>query len=268
MKRVHVFEFGDAAWFPSWLRDSMTNVIVVMGRAIGVDEVLSELVSRVLAQQRIDRIVDLGSGAGGVMPDVLERVRSNADTAETSLLLTDLYPNADAIAALDGIANTQVRYERNSVDATDLASAPTGLKTMVNCFHHMRPEQARLILESAKESRQPLLIYEMADNKIPFTLWCLALPIALPLVALMCLVFTPFVRPLTARQLLFTYAIPLIPIFWAWDGQASNTRVYTPEDLDELLLGLESEEYVWEKGGAKTPRGVKMGSYLLGFPAS
>ena len=71
-----------------------------------------------------------------------ERVRSNADTAETSLLLTALYPNGDAIAALDGTANGHVRYERNSVDATDLASAPTGLKTMVNCFHHMRPEQA------------------------------------------------------------------------------------------------------------------------------
>ena len=94
------------------------------------------------------------------------------------------------------------------------------------------------------------------------------LPIALPLVALMCFVFTPFVRPLTARQLIFTYAIPLIPMFWAWDGQASMPRIYTPEDFDELLHGLESEEYVWEKGEAKTPRGAKMGNYLLGFPAS
>jgi hypothetical protein len=268
MKRVHVFEFEDAAWFPSWLRASMTNVIAVMGRAIGVDEVLSELVSRVLAQQRINRIVDLGSGAGGVMPDVVERIRSNADTAETSLLLTDLYPNGDAIAALEGTANGHVRYERESVDATDLASAPTGLKTMVNCFHHMRPEQARLILESARESRQPLLIYEMGDNKMPFALWCLGLPIAVPLGVLICFVLTPFVRPLTVRQLIFTYAIPLVPMFWAWDGQASMPRIYTPEDLDELLRGLESEDYVWEKGEAKTPRGAKMGNYLLGFPAS
>ena len=199
MKRVHTYEFEDAAWFPSWLRASMTNVIVVMGRAIGVDEVLSKLVSRVLAQQQIDRIVDLGSGAGGVMPDVLERVRSNTNTAETNLLLTDLYPNGDAIAALDGSANGHIRYERNSVDATDLTSAPTGLKTMVNCFHHMRPEQARSILKSAMESRQPLLIYEMGDNMMPFGLWCLTLPIALPIVFLMCLVLTPFVRPLTAR---------------------------------------------------------------------
>jgi len=268
MKRVHVFEFEDAVWFPSWLRASMTNVIVVMGRAVGVAEVLSGLVSRVLAQQRTDRIVDLGSGAGGVMPDVLERVRSNAATAEASLLLTDLYPNGDAVAAFDGIANSHVRYERNAVDATDLASAPTGLKTMVNCFHHMKPEQARLILASAMKSRQPLLIYEMGDNKIPFALWCLGLPVALPLVALMCLVLTPFVRPLTARQIIFTYLIPLIPMFYAWDGHASLPRIYTPEDLDELLRGLESEDYVWEKGEAKTPRGAKMGNYLLGFPVS
>jgi hypothetical protein len=268
MKRVHVFEFEDAAWFPSWLRASMTNVIVVFGRAIGVTDVLSALVSRVLVQERVNQIVDLGSGAGGVMPAVLERIRSNADTAETSLLLTDLYPNGDAIAALDRSVDGQIHYERDPVDATDLASAPAGLKTMINCFHHMKPEQARSILKSAQESRQPLLVYEMGDNKIPFALWCLGLPIALPLVALMCLVLTPFVRPLTARQIVFACAIPLIPILYAWDGQASMPRIYTSEDLGELLQGLGSEDYVWEKGEAKTQRGAKMGNYLLGVSAS
>lgn len=268
MKRVHTFEFEDAAWFPSWLRVSMTRVLVVFARAVGVDKTLSELVSRVLTEQRLDRIVDLGSGAGGVMPDVLERVRRDGELADTRLLLTDLYPHDDAIAALDGSASGRVHYERSPVDATDLASAPTGLKTMVNCFHHMRPEQARSILRSAQESRQPLLMYEMGDNKMPFALWGLALPLSLPMVFITCLVFTPFVRPLTVRQLLFTYVIPLIPIFYAWDGQASMPRIYTLEDLDELLHGLDSEDYVWEKGAAKTPRGAKMGIYLIGLPAS
>jgi hypothetical protein len=62
MKRVDVFDFEDAACFASWLRASMTDVIdviVVMEHAIGVAEALSQLVSRMLTQQRIDRIVDL-----------------------------------------------------------------------------------------------------------------------------------------------------------------------------------------------------------------
>ena len=244
MKRVHTFEFEDATWFPSWLRASMTNVLVVFARALGVDEALSELVSRVLTRQRIDRIVDLGSGAGGVMPAVLARVRSDEALAETRLLLTDLHPHEGAIAALDGTAGGRTRYARDPVDATDLASAPAGLKTMVNCFHHMRPEQARSILRSAQESREPLLIYEMGNGKVPFALWCLALPVSLPVVFVSCLALTPFVRPLTARQLLFTYVIPLIPILYAWDGQASMPRIYSQEDLNELLRGLGSDDYI------------------------
>lgn len=269
MKRVHVFEFEDAKWFPPWLRISMTNVIIVLSRALGVTPVLAALVSRVLAEMKIDRIVDLGSGAGGVMPEVLERVRQSPGLEQTSLLMTDLYPNRDSVAAFDASDRPHLRYEANSVDATDLASVPRGLKTMVNSFHHMRPAQARQILESACESGQPLLVYEFGENKMPFALWCIALPIALPLVALSCCLLTPFVRPFTIRQFLFTYVIPLIPIFYAWDGQASMPRLYGFDDLDELLEGLGSSDYPnyrWEKGHATAPNGRKGGAYLLGLP--
>ena len=40
------------------------------------------------------------------------------------------------------------------------------------------------------------------------------------------------------RQLFFTYAVPIIPIFFAWDGQASMPRIYSLEDLDELMEGM------------------------------
>ena len=266
MKRVHVFEFADAPWFPSWMRTALTNVIVVLARVMGANDVLSVLVSRVLAEQKIDRVVDLGSGGGGVMPDVLEKVREHPDTAQASLVMTDLYPNDDAVERFNDPATPHLSYERSSVDATDLASAPSGLKTMVNCFHHMRPEQARSILRSARESRQPLLIYELGDNGLPFAVWCVGLLIGLPLVALSCLLFTPLSRPVSVRQLLFTYVIPLIPIVYAWDGQASMPRIYTLEDLDELLEGLAGDDYRWEKGHALNARGSKAGLYLLGLP--
>lgn len=268
MKRVHVFEFEDAAWFPSWLRSSVTNVIVVLNRVLGVPQVLGWLVARLLAEQRIDHVVDLGSGAGGVMPDVLERVRQHPETADARLVMTDLYPNPDAIKTFNDSGRMHTRYEPEPVDARDLASAPRGLKTMVNCFHHMRPEEARRILASAQETRQPLLIYEMGENRLPFALWCLSLPIGPPMVGLTVLVLTPFVRPLTVRQLFFTYVVPLIPISYAWDGQASMPRLYAFEDLEELLSGLGSPDYRWEKGYARTARGRKIGTYLLGCPGA
>ena len=268
MKRVHVLEFEDLHWFPGWLRTAMTNVIVVLSRALGVTPVLAKLVSRTLEQQEIDQVVDLGSGGGGVMPAVLERVRAQPTTSSTELTLTDLYPNRDALEAFNDPDAAELRYLADSVDATDFSSTPPGLKTMVNCFHHMRPPMARAILESAHDNGEPLLIYEMGVNKLPFPIWLLGLPLALPLVAFTCLLLTPFVRPLTARQLFFTYVIPLVPVFYAWDGQASMPRLYTSDDMDELLEGLDSPTYRWEKGGAPTEKGKTLGTYLLGMPTS
>ncbi len=77
---------------------------------------------------------------------------------------------------------------------------------------------------------------------------------------------TPFVKPLTWRQIVFTYLIPIIPICYAWDGQASLPRMYTLKDLDHLLEGLGSENYIWQKGHAKKKNGKKQGTYLLGLP--
>jgi hypothetical protein len=267
MKRVHVPEVEDMSWFPSRIREGMTNLIVVFARKFGVVPVLGALTSRALNQSRLDRIVDLGSGSGGSMPEVIEAVRKDPATSHVELAMTDKFPNQGAIARFDDPSRPHVRYARESVDATDLATAPAGLKTMVNCFHHMRPPQARKILESAQRSRQPILIYEMADNAIPFGVWLAFLPLGLVIVFLMALLLTFSVRPMTLTQLAFTFVIPLIPLFYAWDGQASLPRIYTLGDLDELTGPLSSTDYTWEKGYALTDDGKKKGIYLLGMPA-
>lgn len=137
---------------------------------------------------------------------------------------------------------------------------------MLNCFHHMPPIVARKILESAVYNGQPILIYEMAENEIPTWIWALLLPISLPILMLMTLFMTPFVKPLTWQQLVFTYLIPVIPILYAWDGQASMPRMYSFDDLDELLEGLETPEFYWETGFAKKSNGKKAGTYLVGYP--
>jgi len=266
MKRVHVIEFEDFNWFPSWLRTCMTNNIVIIARFMGVTTGLGNLVSRILNEEGIDRIVDLGSGGGGVMPDVLARVREMPRKENVQLTMTDFYPNADAVKKFNQPDTPHIEYLSTSVDATSLASTPEGLKTMSNCFHHMRPETARAILKSAHDNRQPLLIYEMGPNNVPFFAWVLSLPIALPMIAVTALVLSAFVRPVTFRQIFFTYFIPLIPIFYAWDGHASVPRIYTFDDMDDLLKGLDSPDYRWEKGLAQNHKGKDFGNYLLGLP--
>jgi hypothetical protein len=266
MKRVSVPEFEDLAWFPGWLRTCMTNNIVIMARLIGASHAVAELLENVMKSRGLTQIVDLGSGAGGVLPEMLPTLAARVD-GEVSLLLSDKFPNGDAVKKFNEAGSGPVRYVETSVDATDLAAAPEGIKTMVNCFHHFEPTDARAILASAVEHRQPILIYEMAGHQaVPFALWLLTLPIGLTIVFLMAFLKSALVRPVTFNQLFFTYAIPIIPLFYAWDGQASMPRLYRLEDLDELLSGLERPGYSWEKGYGRSKSGGKLGSYLIGLP--
>ena len=77
---------------------------------------------------------------------------------------------------------------------------------------------------------------------------------------------SPFVRPMNWKQIVFTYLIPIIPIFYEWDGQASMPRLYAMKDIDEMLEGMGSEMYTWNQDYAYTKSGKKMGAYILGMP--
>ena len=266
MKRIQLFEFEDFGWFSGWLRVCMTNLIVILQKIIGVPELLANLIADILKKKSLSSIVDLGSGSGGAMPEVMDSLHEIEGLEQVTLTMTDLFPNNQMLKKFNTDALDKICYLESSVDATNIATAPEGLKTMVNCFHHMPPKKARAILESAQRTNQPLLIYEMGDNNIPLLIWWLLLPISLIILIIMVLFMTPFVKPLTWRQIVFTYLIPIIPICYAWDGQASLPRMYTLKDLDHLLEGLGSENYIWQKGHAKKKNGKKQGTYLLGLP--
>lgn len=266
MKRIQLFEFEDFSWFPDVLRNGMTNLISVLHRMMGIDEVLADCIGSVLQAQNISRIVDLGSGSGGPMPEVLKKLHHTKGLENVELVLTDLYPNPQAIKEFNQNKDDKIAYRETPVDATDLKTAPDGLLTMINSFHHMPPREARKILASAAKNGQPILIYEMAENKMPLWLWWLLLPISLVILVVMVFFMTPFVRPLKWHQLVLTYLIPIIPICYAWDGQASMPRIYALEDIDALLEGLHGNDYVWSKGYPLKKNGKKLGTYLKGSP--
>jgi hypothetical protein len=268
MKRIQLFEFEDFSWFPGIIRASMTNLIVILHKLMGTRDVLSKLLLNIRQHYDYTRIVDLGSGSGGVMPEVIKKINETFSGPPVKLLLTDLYPNEQFIHQINKNKSAHITYHSIAIDATDFGYAPAGLKTMINSFHHMPPEVAKNILSSAQNNKEPLLIYEMAENKIPTILWWLLLPISLLILILMVFFMTPFVRPLTWQQLLFTYLIPIIPICYAWDGQASMVRMYTFDDIKELLKDTESEDYTWEMAQAKKKNGKKLGYYILGMPKS
>ena len=262
MRRIHLFEFEDFSWFPSSLRDCMTQMLIVVHRIFGTSKDLTGVVQRVLHESGQTKIIDLCSGSGGPMPEIVRTLRATKGLGDLRLELTDLYPLDNAAAQFGEQAQTGISYRTTPVDATNVGDV-AGVRTLICGFHHMRPEVARQILQNAQQSGQPICILEISDNSVPppWLFW-----IGLPLNFLFGLVVSVMVRPMTARQVVFTWLIPILPICFAWDGAVSNVRTYSLSDLDQLLWGLEADNYRWEKGLIEGKLGNKI--YLLGFPDS
>jgi len=150
MKRIQLFEFEDFPWFPSTLRSTMTKLIVVLNKLMGVQEVLGDLLIKVRKKIPFEQIVDMGSGSGGVMPTVAKYLKEQQPSSLIKLLLTDLHPNQEFVRQFNQEKGSNMSYSTIPLDAANLSSAPKGIKTMVNSFHHMPPDTARKILATAQ----------------------------------------------------------------------------------------------------------------------
>lgn len=266
MKRIELFEFEDFDWLPNVIRTSITNLIAVFHRWMGTADVIAGLIIELKSKCDFKQIVDIGSGSGGAMPDVIERVNERNPDQPMQLILTDLHPNPRFVAAINDQKLPYVHYHSTSIDASSINQAPKGLKTMIASFHHMKPEIAQQILLSAQRSGSPILIYEIAKNNVPVLIWGLLLPLSLSILIVMTLIMTPFVKRLSLAQVVFTYLIPIIPLIYAWDGQASLMRTYTFEDVETLLAGEPTSDYQWTIDDAKNAKGKTLGYRIMGYP--
>ena len=76
-----------------------------------------------------------------------------------------------------------------------------------------------------------------------------------------------FARPVTARSLVFSFLLPVIPACFAWDGAVTSARTYREEEFYELLQTLpQSADYQWE---FKTVPGyIVQHSLIVGRPTA
>ena len=106
----------------------------------------------------------------------------------------------------------------------------------------------------------------MGTHFLPFIVWLLILPLSLAVNFISALILTPFCKPLTFGQLIFTYLIPIIPVCYAWDGQASLARIYSERDIKSLLIGLEKSSYNWVIKPGISKNRKKLGYCIIGYP--
>lgn len=242
MKRIQLFEFEDLKWFPDFLRVPMTNYLVALHKKFQTAPVIAQQLQELLHKTNSNEVIDLCSGGGGPMELVYEELTKKEGFEELKIRLTDLYPNAEAAERINH-KHQSLHYVTDKIDATNVQGKSHVVRTMICSLHHMPPSVAKNILKDAQSKQQAILVFELSDNSIPpIWLWWISIPIGF----IMTLFFTFFVRPLTWKQLVFTYLLPILPLTIAWDGAVSNARTYTRNDFETLVSDMKSQDYSWE----------------------
>jgi hypothetical protein len=257
MRRLHLVELEDLPWFPATIRDLGTDFLRFMGNLGYPFGIITERVAEIVRATGRTRIVDLCSGGAGPVERFARDLQAQGAAVER-VTLTDKYPNRAAFAHVAGQSSGLVDYIETSVDATDVPADMHGLRTIFNAFHHFRPDMARAILQDAVNKREPIAVFEMlVKTSLP------SIAIGSPLAAVMT---APFIRPFSWRRILFSWIIPLVPMLVAFDGIVSCLRIYSPEELQELVDSLENTEGYRFEIGRKRKLPFEPVTYLLGWP--
>ena len=260
MGRLHLFEIEDQSWCPATLRDAATAYLRLSTRIGGQAQHLVPTLARALERSGRDHVLDLCSGGAGPLPELLAGIEAQGGKRVTARL-SDLYPNLSAFALVTERSEGRIGFETRPVDAADVPADLDGFRTLFNAFHHFRPEAAQRVLQNAVEAGRPIGVFELV-SRTPLA------AVGILLGALGTLLLMPFVRPLRASWLLFTYAIPLIPLLVLWDGLVSCLRVYSESELCELLAGVRADGWIWETGRTRLGAAPIFATWLVGLPGA
>lgn len=253
MRRIQFFEIHEQSWFPSSLRDFVTDALQYGLTLLNAYAPIEPMLRAALDSAASRDVVDLCSGGGGPWLDLSQRL--DCDSRGIRIHLSDKYPNQRAGA----VQKSFFSYGSEPVDAMNVPRGLIGFRTVFSSFHHFRPEEARAVLQDAVDAGEGIGVFEIT-RRAP-----LAIALMLPW-ALLVFFSTLRIRPLGWPRLFWTYVIPVIPFVVLFDGVVSCLRTYRTEELRDIIGGLTGSEYEWNVGeylwrGGKIPI-----TYVIGHP--
>jgi hypothetical protein len=265
MKRLQLFEWEDQVWLPAFIRNFITDHLhffqnLKMRRQ--VNRAIAELLESALSRTGTEQIVDLCTGAGGPLREI-QRILLRDFQLQVKVILTDLYPNVEALKTRESEGRGAVIVRYDSISSFEVPPDLQGLRTLFTSFHHFKPDQAQLILSDAALKRQPIAIFEILE-RTPRMLFKTAI-----LALWQAFMFTPRVGRFTFMRFYITYCLPIAPAIMVWDGLVSVMRSYTQKELLQIAAKISANEYEWEAGKfyCTGRSGLKMPTiYLIGIP--
>ena len=262
MRRVQFIELHEQPWFPSSIRDEITDALQFGFNLFKVYSPVAPLLQHALDFTRSRSIVDLCSGGGGPWLDLSRKLQSRkleGDPRALQIWLTDKYPNLRAFENVRTVGENPIAFYPGSVDAMKVPGELKGLRTMFTSFHHFSPEEARAILQNAVDAGEGIGIFEATRRALS----TIGLMFAWVLMLFVC---TPWIRPFRWSRLLWTYLLPIIPLVLLFDGVVSCLRTYRPQELRGIVEKLNAAEYQWESGEHSSAIGEVPITYLIGYP--
>lgn len=260
MSRKQWIEIHDQTWFPSSLRDLVTDTLQFIWNFFDTYNPIVPRLRKALEQAGTHQVLDLCSGGGGPWLR-LYRGFEKEQHFSVDVCLTDKYPNAEAFEHTRTASNAKIIYYADSVDATRVPADLKGFRTLFTSFHHFPPEAARAILQDAVAHQQGVGIFEV-PKRSPLTI------LLVTFIPVMALLLEPFIRPFRWSRLVWTYLIPVVPFVLWFDGVMSCMRAYSPGELKELAQGPSSDGYTWEIGEERGGKLHASITYLIGYPSS
>src|SRR5271155_1958886 len=172
MRRVQFIEIHDQPWFPSILRDYVTDALQFGFSRLNAYAPIAPLLHGAMDSARSRTIVDICSGAGGPWFELLRKLQILSRDGERPALqiwLTDKYPNLGAFQGVRAASENGIHFYPGSVDAMAVPVDLRGFRTMFTSFHHFPPEQARGILQNAVDAGEGIGIFEI-PRRAPSTI--------------------------------------------------------------------------------------------------
>lgn len=256
MARIHLVEFEDLHWFPKTIRNYMTDFLQFVANKFDFYKTITPILKKGVDASGSNQIIDLASGGGGGWLKLSEHI--SEEMPDVKVRLTDFYPNIAAFKRTQSKNPDVFTFEETSVNALQVPSELKGLRTQFLSLHHFRPDDAQQIFQNAVDAKSPIAVFEAQKRSVGDFIKFFFSPINV-------LISTPFIRPFSFGRIIFTYLIPIVPLFVWWDGLVSVLRTYSEKELNVMIANLKnSDSFTWEVSFVKNGP-IKI-YYVLGVP--